>query len=163
MKDNNNHESTKKKLKIIGIILLAAGLTLSVIGFVNLIADFGSSMPPKLFFLPFIGIPLIGIGASVLLFAFRREILNYNKNESVPVINDASKDLSPTIETVANAFNEAKKSETVKCPVCKSNNPLGSKFCGNCGASLTAVCPFCGKENPADGKFCNHCGKKLHE
>ena len=154
---------TKKKLKIIGIIALGAGLVLSAAGLINFFMSFGSSKPPKLFFLLFIGFPLIGIGVSVLSFAFKREILNYTKNESVPVINDASGELSPAIKNVANALNDVKESKTVKCPVCNSDNSSGSKFCGNCGASLTALCPSCGKENPAGSNFCNHCGKKLHE
>src|SRR5262249_32931091 len=39
--------------------------------------------------------------------------------------------------------------------------PVGSKFCGQCGASLTNACPSCGHLNPAQHKFCSQCGVSL--
>ncbi|MBC7232166.1 MAG: SPFH domain-containing protein [Chloroflexi bacterium] len=53
--------------------------------------------------------------------------------------------------------------ETVACPQCGTANPVGAKFCNNCGAKLsgTTACPNCGHENPPGAKFCNNCGTKL--
>ena len=52
---------------------------------------------------------------------------------------------------------------TVACPNCKANNPVGTKFCSNCGTKLatTVKCPTCGTENPAGAKFCSNDGTKL--
>jgi DNA-directed RNA polymerase subunit RPC12/RpoP len=36
---------------------------------------------------------------------------------------------------------EEKKPETVKCPYCEAEVPLGSKFCPNCGYKLEAERP----------------------
>ncbi|OQB44527.1 MAG: Double zinc ribbon [Parcubacteria group bacterium ADurb.Bin159] len=47
------------------------------------------------------------------------------------------------------------------CPAC--GKPSGSgKFCVNCGASLElVVCSKCGAKNPVGIKFCGNCGEKL--
>ena len=40
MNENHKHESTKKKLKIIGFIIVGAGLALSVTGLVSFFSAF---------------------------------------------------------------------------------------------------------------------------
>lgn len=49
----------------------------------------------------FVGLPLLGIGFAITSFAFRREISRYVKNESVPVINEAGKELTPAVRDIA--------------------------------------------------------------
>jgi membrane protease subunit (stomatin/prohibitin family) len=52
----------------------------------------------------------------------------------------------------------------VACPKCQSQVPQGTKFCPNCGASMTPAmvpCPQCGKQVAAGTKFCPECGQKL--
>ena len=47
------------------------------------------------------------------------------------------------------------------CPVCRSENPAGAKFCKDCGTRLSAACPSCGSPTLPDAKFCNECGSVL--
>ncbi|NNC41140.1 MAG: AAA family ATPase, partial [Acidimicrobiia bacterium] len=47
------------------------------------------------------------------------------------------------------------------CNNCSTENPVESRFCGNCGASLAQVCPACSHENPAGNRFCANCGSAL--
>ncbi len=47
------------------------------------------------------------------------------------------------------------------CAHCAAENPLGQKFCGECGSPLGAGCPSCGAENPPGQKFCGECGAAL--
>ncbi|MFL5723025.1 MAG: adenylate/guanylate cyclase domain-containing protein [Chloroflexota bacterium] len=47
------------------------------------------------------------------------------------------------------------------CPVCGGENPVGAKFCKECGTRLAAACPSCGAPTLADAKFCNECGTVL--
>src|SRR5262245_3779554 len=47
------------------------------------------------------------------------------------------------------------------CPRCHVHNPAGTKFCGQCGASLASGCPSCGATNPPGNKFCGQCGTPL--
>lgn len=44
------------------------------------------------------------------------------------------------------------------CLQCNSNNPVGRRFCGKCGAKLVRACPRCKIENPFDMQFCGSCG-----
>lgn len=134
---NDKHQKIKNRLKIIGFIVLAAGLACTITGMVDLfVTAANASGMPKLFFLTFIGVPMLGAGGWLLGFAFRREIMTYVKNESVPVINEAGKEIAPAVKDIA----EAAKSETKKTVKCD-----------------------CGAENPENAKFCNSCGKKLRE
>jgi class 3 adenylate cyclase len=49
----------------------------------------------------------------------------------------------------------------VTCAACGSENPLGKRFCGDCGTPLGSACPSCGAENPPDKRFCGDCGTPL--
>jgi membrane protease subunit (stomatin/prohibitin family) len=49
------------------------------------------------------------------------------------------------------------------CPKCGTQNPVTTKFCGNCGADTTVAagskpCVKCGKPVPPGLKFCGECG-----
>lgn len=66
---------------------------------------------------------------------------------------------------------------TTTCPDCGQPLRPGARFCGNCGATLSAspaprwesappapgglACPHCGKPVRAEARFCNNCGKPL--
>lgn len=105
----------------------------------------------------------MGIGFAITSFAFRREISRYVKNESVPVINEAGKELTPAVRDIASAVKEGLSDSTkdeIRCS-CGTLNNKGSKFCKECGKSFVSICPHCGQEIPADSAFCNHCGSKL--
>jgi class 3 adenylate cyclase len=47
------------------------------------------------------------------------------------------------------------------CAKCGHHNPVGTKFCGGCGAKLALVCGACGTSNPSGNKFCGECGNLL--
>jgi class 3 adenylate cyclase/tetratricopeptide (TPR) repeat protein len=49
----------------------------------------------------------------------------------------------------------------MRCSNCKTENPTGKKFCGDCGAALANLCPKCGADNPAGKRFCGECGTAL--
>jgi predicted ATPase/class 3 adenylate cyclase len=49
------------------------------------------------------------------------------------------------------------------CSTCGTENPVGQRFCGNCGTQLAAVCSACGGSNPPGQRFCGHCGAPLAE
>lgn len=56
-------------------------------------------------------------------------------------------------------------SNAIICKSCQAANPLGSKFCNNCGERLppatTILCPHCQKPNPSHYLYCDHCGKRM--
>src|SRR5713226_8968708 len=49
----------------------------------------------------------------------------------------------------------------MRCSNCKTENPAGKKFCGDCGAALANLCPKCGADNPEGKRFCGECGTAL--
>src|SRR5579863_4933047 len=49
----------------------------------------------------------------------------------------------------------------MRCSNCKTENPSGKKFCGECGAALANLCPKCGADNPAGKRFRGECGAAL--
>lgn len=89
--EKKRHENTKRKLKITGTILLVIGIVCEIAGMLDIfIVANSQGRMPSLFFLAFLGAPLIMVGIVMLIFACRREILSYTKNEVVPVVNDAA-------------------------------------------------------------------------
>src|SRR5579885_1706942 len=48
----------------------------------------------------------------------------------------------------------------MRCPNCQTMNPVGAKFCLECGNRLV-VCPQCGTINLPRAKFCMECGAPL--
>ena len=161
--EQRKHNAIKLTLKIVGIAMIIAGVVFTIIGLIDFFNAFASEdmhMPSKTWML-FVGFPTIGIGAGITTFAFRREITTYVKNESVPVINDASEELAPAIENIANAVQNG--SDKVRCD-CGELNEEGDNFCKSCGKPLYKTCPSCGKKiESQDSKFCPSCGKRLDE
>jgi class 3 adenylate cyclase len=49
----------------------------------------------------------------------------------------------------------------MRCANCGSENPLGKKFCGDCGSPLANRCTQCGADNPPGKPFCGDCGAAL--
>jgi membrane protease subunit (stomatin/prohibitin family) len=62
---------------------------------------------------------------------------------------------------------QAPTAALVICPKCGAHVPATSKFCPECGASLTPPssatinCPKCGHSIPASSKFCPECGATI--
>lgn len=52
---------------------------------------------------------------------------------------------------------------TFPCPNCGTANPVGAKFCSNCGQKLegTKFCSQCGAPLTPGAKFCSNCGAKV--
>lgn len=54
---------------------------------------------------------------------------------------------------------------TVACPKCGHQNPVGGKFCSNCGEKIEAAaggfCTNCGAQLAPGSKFCSECGQKV--
>jgi predicted amidophosphoribosyltransferase len=75
--------------------------------------------------------------------------------------------LIPQVMTPTGAVQAAPAAALVICPKCGAHIPATSKFCPECGttitppASQTMNCPKCGKSIPSASKFCPECGAKI--
>ena len=69
--------------------------------------------------------------------------------------------------TIAKGMQAPVPEATIPCQKCGKQNPVGTKFCGNCGnkmGSLNMVkCPKCATEMSPQMKFCGNCGAKMKQ
>ncbi|MGZ6372994.1 MAG: double zinc ribbon domain-containing protein, partial [Candidatus Limnocylindria bacterium] len=49
------------------------------------------------------------------------------------------------------------------CPSCGAPNAEAARFCGACGARLTASCPHCQADVRVGLRFCDACGRPMPE
>jgi len=75
--------------------------------------------------------------------------------------------LIPQVMTPSGPVQAAPAAALVICPKCGNHVPATSKFCPECGTTITQssnqtmTCPKCGKSIPANSKFCPECGAKI--
>ena len=167
----NNHQKTKKNLKIIGIILVIVGGICAITGFVDFFIAANSQRMPQLFFLCFIGMPLIFVGTICLINGYRKQINQYHSSQTAPVAKDVANYMidgtRDSLTKTAASINEAISTNSNTsinvnvCEKCGEKNPIDAKFCSNCGSEIKIKCPQCGHEMDDGAKFCNNCGYKL--
>ena len=143
----------KRRLIVIGSILLVVGVMLAVVGIINIskmvktIADAESSQQSitngskngfwGVFLTALGGFCSIG-GIACLVNAFRREIASFGAATVAPVAKDvadyASEEIVPN---VAKSIKDAKSDEETKvCSECGAKNKETSNFCGKCGKKI---------------------------
>jgi membrane protease subunit (stomatin/prohibitin family) len=75
--------------------------------------------------------------------------------------------LIPQIMNQQGYPQQAPQAPLVICPKCNAKIPATSKFCPECGTTLTPpsqatiTCPKCGKSIPSNSKFCPDCGTQI--
>lgn len=166
--DNNNaeerkarHRKTKKILRVVGGIALAAGIAFVIVGISDFFRNTADFQQPKLFWCFFAGFPLIFVGASLTVLGFHREIGRYVKNESVPIINEAATELAPAVKEIAKAVKGVSSDTRGARCSCGAENESDANYCKVCGKPLTRTCPYCGESVKSDNIFCGKCGKML--
>lgn len=159
---NAQHQKTKKTLRVLGVCLLAFGAVLAITGFANFFMSAMAGGMPTLFWMLFLGLPLLAVGLMLFLMSLRQEITRYVKNETVPIVNEAGEEIAPAVRAVAAAAREGfTPTEHLTCGACGTENPAENSFCGKCGAPLARICPACGASVKAGDAYCGQCGKKL--
>ena len=150
MKDKNTGKVRTKRAKlimrIVGGVVAAAGIALSVVGIINFV-NFDNGLR----FLLFAGLPMTMVGIFVFIFSFQREMTRY-------VVGEGMADLAQ-----AQAQAAAAPAAMIGGTVCQWGevNDADSVFCKKCGRRLHAECPKCGATVDADSAFCDKCGAPL--
>lgn len=149
---SEKHLNKKKIFKIVGIIVVSAGLAAAIAGFADMGIAVKEARFPELFFLLIIGLPCIAIGAMLIMLGYRAEI-----------IKSTAKDVAPAIKEITDAVVDYQEREAteIACPRCGAINRSDSVFCYKCGAALCRECPECGKIADYRDEYCTKCGKKL--
>ncbi|QQE13316.1 zinc ribbon domain-containing protein [Planctomycetota bacterium] len=171
----SGHRPMRDLLRVVGPIFIVIGGIFLIIALVDFFSAFGGGGMPKLFWMGFVGMPLLGIGVGMSKAGYMGAIMRYQASEMAPVASDTvnymGKRTKPGVKAFASAISEGfaegaggvKVDENeVNCPQCDAGNEEGSKFCDQCGTSLKdIVCSGCGVSNGLGSKFCDQCGQKL--
>jgi len=165
------HSEMRALLRVVGPLVLGVGLLFAVVGIGSFFAAFGSFEPPRYFWCAFVGIPLLGVGASICKFAYMGTVARYMANEVAPVgkdvVNYMAHETKDAVRGVASAFSEGLQTGNARgvtgdlcCEGCGCRNEPTAKFCKHCGNSLFAGwdCQDCGHANDVDARFCEQCG-----
>lgn len=163
MENNNKHQEKKKLFKILGLSCSIFAAILIITSMILIITQVSGAMDsggrPSLigFVFFFIGGIFFTAGSIFLKLGFKKEVFSYTKNEAVPVIDEAIKELSPSLKSL-----HSDSDNLIICD-CGEKNNINNNFCTNCGKQLTNTCSKCGHENMTTSQFCSECGEKLYD
>ncbi|USN99970.1 MAG: zinc ribbon domain-containing protein [Phycisphaeraceae bacterium] len=168
----SEHREIRGLLRTLGPILIAAGGLCIVIAFVEFFSKFGGMEPPRLFWLFFIGGPMLIAGLAMTSAGFAGKIARYYGREYGPAasttFNEIARDSRPGMREIGGVIRETLTGEVsaptaLLCPGCGEPNDLDAKFCRSCGEAMPGevACPACGHRSAGDARFCDECGTSL--
>lgn len=169
------HKQARSVLRLVGPVIAALGLILTVAGLGSFLIALAGGAPPRYFWLALIGLPLLFVGSTLCLFGFIGKMARYGAGEMAPVGKDTFNYMAGGTEdgvrTVAKAVGEGIGTGLVagqttgpeaklRCHKCNNLVDTDAKFCGECGVAVakTKECPECRELNDPDAKFCDNCG-----
>ncbi len=167
-------QRTQSVLRLFGTLMMGLGVILTGIGMVSYFSSRNKFQPPSNLWGVMVGLPLIGIGASLTNLGQHDEILRNLTEEVSPVRRESVKAMSQDTgygvvtmaQSVGRGMNSATNGDglfasvTLLCKRCDASNPTDARFCNQCGTSLlNQNCPECGAIITPTSRFCNQCGK----
>ena len=161
---NPGHGRARGIMRVVGPVTALAGLACVVVAFVDFFsASVGTGGPPRLFWLGFIGLPLLFVGVSLTMFAFMGAVARFAAQEHAPVAADTfnvlAEETQNGLRTMAGAIRDGMSGEASgRCASCGIPNDAGARFCDACGEPLSQTCRACQATNDADAKYCDCCG-----
>lgn len=103
----------RKALRLGGLVILAIGGALTLIGFGSFFASFGSFGPPRFFWCAFLGMPLVFVGGAMTMFGFMGAAQRYVAGETAPVAKDVvnymGENTQPGVKAIAKAVSQGIK------------------------------------------------------
>lgn len=165
---NPNHSEVRGLLRVIAPIMMIIGVGCILVALIDLFSA-GIGRQPTLFWLFFIGMPLLAVGGMISQFAFLGAVARYTAQETAPVVADTinymGRASAPGITAAARAVSQgiATPAQTRACPACGTQNDPDARFCDTCGDILhtNQRCPKCQSENDPQARYCDHCGNPL--
>lgn len=170
---NQGQKPTRENLRMVGLLVTIIGGIFTLIGFVSFFTAFGSFGTPDYFWCAFIGLPLLGVGTSLMRYGYMGAVSRYVAGEVAPVVKDTvnyfASGTEEAVQAVGRAVGEgiatagSSKGSLVRCYRCNHENDLDAKFCSECGAALlkSKRCQQCDELNDPDAKFCDNCGRSF--
>lgn len=156
------HRKTRSFFRYLGPVMLSIGVLCMLVAAIDFFT-IQAFEEPKLFWLFFVGMPIIFFGFVFSSLGFGGSIVKYQSREYAPVAKDTfnylAKEMTPGVIEISNALQQGKASNPLStCHNCQQKNPMDAKFCNTCGEKLVLICHGCQHENTNDSHFCNHCG-----
>lgn len=101
----SGHAANRSLLRGLGLLMVVTGGLFALVGFVDFFAGFGAHRAPTKFWCLFVGMPLVGVGVSLLKMGYLGAVTRYVAAETVPVARDSAVEvaegLRPTIRDIA--------------------------------------------------------------
>ena len=105
--------------------------------------DFFTADPwegPQLFWLNFVGIPVIFVGFVLTGLGYGGAVAKYQSREMAPVARDTfnylAEETTEGIEAITRAVQKGKVVQATECPGCGALNKVDAKFCNECAHSI---------------------------
>jgi len=99
--------SIRTTLRIAGPVILLAGILCIAFGVGSMFASANDFGPPRLFWLIFVGIPLLFVGSVLCMYGFMGAVARFAAGEVAPIASDSANYLAEetkgAVETVAKA------------------------------------------------------------
>jgi len=100
----------RRFLRIAGPVILAIGFLCLITAMVSFFSSFGGSGPPRLFWLGFVGLPLMFVGSVLSMYGFMGAVFRFAAGETAPVAADTANYLaaetSDAVKTVSKSVAE---------------------------------------------------------
>lgn len=165
---NPGHRKVRLVLRVLGPAIALAGLACLVVGMIDFFTADGM---PKLFWLNFVGLPLLFVGLGLSSHGYMGAIARYQAQEIAPVavdtINHSGSATRPGISAIAGAIREGLSGDgwhdERRCCACSAHITSDARFCSQCGSEVKTVrvCESCGRQSGTDARFCSGCGQSL--
>ncbi|VAX40799.1 hypothetical protein MNBD_PLANCTO03-2155 [hydrothermal vent metagenome] len=161
----SGHTRLRMVFRIVGPLALVSGLVCIAIAFVDFFRVFGNNARPELFWMFFLGLPILFVGSVLTIAGYMGSLSRYAAREQAPVAADTfnyvAGEVSEGVQGIASSLQEGLHGSGVGCASCGEPNDAEARFCDSCGTPLDTTCPACQTANDADAKFCDSCGGSL--
>lgn len=140
MKDVN--ANTRKKLRIIGILLIVIGIIILIYSSITMFSNFGDSIEKSRnnlmtwFGFSVLGLVLLFFGGLAFYFSVIRPVSKYVATEVSPAITTASEAFGKGLKDSGISKSETKEVIKVKCPHCGYLESEDAEFCSKCGKKI---------------------------
>lgn len=170
---NPNGNQHRASLRLLGGILVTVGAIFTMVGGFSFFSAFGGGGRPDQFWCMFVGVPMLGFGATLLKLGYMGTIARYVAGEAAPVaadtlnyvVDESRGSVRRMAAAVAEGMQEAASSEakTIACHGCNHDNARDARFCQQCGVALqpASACPACQRAHEPGARFCSDCGTGL--
>ncbi|MFG0307117.1 MAG: hypothetical protein ACF8Q5_12975 [Phycisphaerales bacterium JB040] len=150
----DKYENVRRVLRRVGFVALGLGILCWVLAISDFMISFmqmargDGDRVPMLFFLGFIGGPLIPVGLAALVIGYSKEIIEF----CVGTFSSAT----------GGKTSGDRPSDGAAHPGVRASGSPESDGTEHDAHITSNICVSCAGTNPADALFCQSCGRRLH-